>query len=338
MDGKTAVQPRFVWLIQFTTAIAIILWAVTGWAQEKEGYEKNADFTPLVEQQLTSKITPRSVPATVTTEEESALAREGYVKIGIIRSHLSKTDAKKMKDQILATAAYFGGDVVRFDKDGVPVTVTVLKDKEERKCIRWSRNESPAARWRTCEEWDTKQETSSKFAPGLSTEGTVWRHDPDSAANIARREQTKPLCSQYWGIRTDNLAAMLDTQPEIVSLKCDWVSTNSNKYEMPVLTIEILQGNMERVKLLLAHNANVNAKDTRGITPLLYAAEKGNKDLAELLIAHNADVNAKNGAGDTPLIVAQSNGHDDVAKLLLAQNPDVNTKDSDGDTPRTMQC
>jgi len=71
---------------------------------------------------------------------------------------------------------------------------------------------------------------------------------------------------------------------------------------------------------------------------LLYAAEKGNKDLAELLIAHNADVNAKNGAGDTPLIVAQSNGHDDVAKLLLAQNPDVNTKDSDGDTPRTMQC
>jgi ankyrin repeat protein len=131
---------------------------------------------------------------------------------------------------------------------------------------------------------------------------------------------------------------MLDTQPEIVSLKCDWVSTNSNKYEMPVLTIEILQGNMERVKLLLAHNANVNAKDTRGITPLLYAAEKGNKDLAELLIAHNADVNAKNGAGDTPLIVAQSNGHDDVAKLLLAQNPDVNTKDSDGDTPRTMQC
>jgi hypothetical protein len=208
MDGKTAVQPRFVWLIQFSTAVAIILWAVTGRAQD---YERQVEFSRLVDEQLT----PRTVPATVTTEEESALAGKGYVKIGTIGGSLPGTDAKTMKDQILAKAADAGGDLVRLDQDGVSVQLSLSKDKEKRtNCLNWEtstytttekskevcykdehgyshcnggNNYEARHTRRTCTQWDYKKVTSLKTVPGLSSEGTVWRRDPNLADDVALR-------------------------------------------------------------------------------------------------------------------------------------------------------
>jgi ankyrin repeat protein len=36
-----------------------------------------------------------------------------------------------------------------------------------------------------------------------------------------------------------------------------------------------------------------------------------------LLLAHGADVNAKNNNGDTALSLASQNGHEDIEELLL---------------------
>jgi len=52
------------------------------------------------------------------------------------------------------------------------------------------------------------------------------------------------------------------------------------------------------------------------MTPLHWAASRGNKDVAEVLLAHNADVNAKTKEGATPLDYAKAKGHSDVAELL----------------------
>jgi ankyrin repeat protein len=89
-------------------------------------------------------------------------------------------------------------------------------------------------------------------------------------------------------------------------------------------------GNVER---LLAHGAEVNAKNSSGMTPLHLAAGNGHKDVAELLLAHGAEVNAKNSSGMTPLHLAAGNGHKDVAELLLAHGAEVNAKDNFGNTP-----
>jgi len=71
------------------------------------------------------------------------------------------------------------------------------------------------------------------------------------------------------------------------------------------------------VDLLLANNADVNAKDNKsGFTPLHFAAGMGHKDLVELLLAHKADVNAKDNNGHTPLAWALHNNHKDVAEVL----------------------
>jgi ankyrin repeat protein len=86
--------------------------------------------------------------------------------------------------------------------------------------------------------------------------------------------------------------------------------------------------------LLLAKGAEVNAKGKDGFTPLHTAARKGYKDVAELLLANGADVNAQSNWGWTPLHAAADKGHKDMAEFLLAKGADVNAKaDHNGFTP-----
>jgi ankyrin repeat protein len=66
----------------------------------------------------------------------------------------------------------------------------------------------------------------------------------------------------------------------------------------------------------IVEEANVNAANNNGDTPLHEAALNGHKDVANLLLAHKADVNARNHKGDTPLHAATVSGHDEVAELL----------------------
>ena len=85
--------------------------------------------------------------------------------------------------------------------------------------------------------------------------------------------------------------------------------------------------------MLLAHNADVNAKNNIGYTPLYIAVVGNHKDVAELLLAHNADVNAKDNNGFTMVNTEVIFNHKDMVELLLAHNADVNAKGHKGSTP-----
>ena len=52
-------------------------------------------------------------------------------------------------------------------------------------------------------------------------------------------------------------------------------------------------GNLEAIKVLLDHKANVNGKEElRGTTPIMWASSEGHADAVKLLIAAGADINA----------------------------------------------
>lgn len=90
--------------------------------------------------------------------------------------------------------------------------------------------------------------------------------------------------------------------------------------------------NVSVAELLLANKASVDAEDGRYQTPLYWAAADGRKDVAELLLANQADVGSRT-RGTTPLHAAAHGGHRGLVELLLANGADVNAKDSSGMTP-----
>jgi cytohesin len=90
------------------------------------------------------------------------------------------------------------------------------------------------------------------------------------------------------------------------------------------------KGNIEAVKQHLAAGTDVNAKASRGWTPLHSVATK---EIAELLIAKGADVNAKKDDGEIPLHYAAFVSHKEIVELLIAKGADVNAKDKDDETP-----
>ena len=82
-------------------------------------------------------------------------------------------------------------------------------------------------------------------------------------------------------------------------------------------------GIIEAIKRHLAAGTDVNAKASRGWTPLHSVATK---EIAELLITKGADVNAKDKIGGTPLHLAAHSGQKEIVELLIASGADVNEK------------
>jgi len=77
-------------------------------------------------------------------------------------------------------------------------------------------------------------------------------------------------------------------------------------------------GPVEMVRALLDAGANVNAKDSRGFTPLTLTIAADHQDLAivRLLIERGADVNCRAGTGETPLDWAEKFGFPQAVALL----------------------
>ena len=78
------------------------------------------------------------------------------------------------------------------------------------------------------------------------------------------------------------------------------------------------------VESLLETGADVHVSTTKGMTPLLTAAQQGDIEMARLLIAAGADVNQPGADGTYPLPFAIVDGHDAFALFLIEQGADPN--------------
>jgi ankyrin repeat protein len=72
------------------------------------------------------------------------------------------------------------------------------------------------------------------------------------------------------------------------------------------------------VNLLLEHEANINARNERQLTPLYLASQNGRFEVVQFLLQHGANPDLPSGGGKTPFRTALANGHRDVAQLLSA--------------------
>ena len=148
----------------------------------------------------------------------------------------------------------------------------------------------------------------------------------DNAAD-RRREAGKLLVWAAAKGRNDLVSAGLDRG----------ASVNARSDEgYTALHAAVEHGQLETLKLLLAHDAEVNTELKHGDTPLhtCVALEKREApEMARLLIQAGADVNAPSTRERTPLHVAAERASPETVALLLTAGADVHARDADGKTP-----
>lgn len=86
------------------------------------------------------------------------------------------------------------------------------------------------------------------------------------------------------------------------------------KEELPEIILATIEGDGNTVlNQLQLPGAEVNQKDSQGCTALHWAADKGHLDIIKALIQHGADIQAKDTDGMTPEEYASLAGQKEVS-------------------------
>ncbi len=104
------------------------------------------------------------------------------------------------------------------------------------------------------------------------------------------------------------------------------------KVRPDVLQRAVLAGDVNALKAALEAGADVNARDARGWTALMHAANKGYAPMVESLIEAKAEVDARAADGATALFMAAAHGHSAVVDLLTKAGADPSIKGPKGRT------
>ena len=123
--------------------------------------------------------------------------------------------------------------------------------------------------------------------------------------------------------KNSNLAAAEKALDEGADVKYK----DRDNYHNTPLDITSYKGNIELAKMLIRRGADVNSKNSWGISPLHIASMDGKIELAELLIENGADVNITDDFGKTPLRTTINTGNIEMVNLLLSKGASINKKD-----------
>ena len=119
----------------------------------------------------------------------------------------------------------------------------------------------------------------------------------------------------------DQLLEALKTSTELIHI----VATGGN--------LSLLQNLIDQER-----EANINATDTQGRTPLHLSSKYGYTDVAEFFIFNNGNIEAEDNEQKTPLHLASEAGQDDVIKVLITKNANIHALDNYDRTPLHLAC
>ncbi len=131
-------------------------------------------------------------------------------------------------------------------------------------------------------------------------------------------------------------AAMRGDRDQLLELLEHGADVNEAQGDgMTALHWAVTSEDVEAARSLIYAGANVHATTRlNAVTPLWLAAQSGDAVMVYLLLDNNAESDAANGAGVTPLMVASASGNPDAADVLIERGANPNaTEKTYGQTP-----
>ncbi len=101
------------------------------------------------------------------------------------------------------------------------------------------------------------------------------------------------------------------------------INAMKGPFKTSILMEAAVRGNVEVMKLLIEHGADVNMADKDGWTALMGAVVQGHTESVKLLLKHGAKVRARNHNGETALIMAAKMKHTEIRDALLEHDTEA---------------
>lgn len=111
------------------------------------------------------------------------------------------------------------------------------------------------------------------------------------------------------------------------------VHAQTTMFQEPEIVVAATEGNVARIRELLAQKLDVNKRDSKGRTALLMASIGGEVEIAAMLLDGRARTDFADKLGNTPLNWASSQGEYDIVEMLLEAGADIDSQNKQGRTP-----
>lgn len=112
------------------------------------------------------------------------------------------------------------------------------------------------------------------------------------------------------------------------------INTKDYTTGQSALHIVVTRRDLTWIQFLIAKGANVNARDNKGMTPLVQACELGFIEGVDELIKSGARVEDANNTGETPLISAVHRRDLTLVRLLIKAGANADRPDNSGRSAR----
>lgn len=123
----------------------------------------------------------------------------------------------------------------------------------------------------------------------------------------------------------DVLHYLLENGAVVNALVCD---SRDRSYRRTPLSLAVENGQLEAVRVLLEHGANMHDVDARGLNPLCSAVNRQHISVVQTLLGAGARIDANVSRADwateiAPLHVAAHRGHADIVEILLTAGANI---------------